>query len=68
MITYRTKEGDMVDAICYSHYGTSKDTTEAVYEANRDLADYGPRLPAGLLITLPERTVTTPESTVHLWE
>ena len=51
---YRTKEGDSVDYICWKFYVTSKNTTEAVLEANRNLADLGEILPAGLLITLPD--------------
>ena len=54
MIIYRTKEGDMVDAIAYRHYGHHVGTTEAILNANHGLADHGLSLPAGLLITLPE--------------
>lgn len=51
--TYRTVEGDVVDLIAFDHYGTSKGTIEAIYDANRGLADYGPILPGGIIITLP---------------
>jgi len=53
---YRTKEGDSLDAICFGYYGTtSHRQVETVLEANRalGLADIGPLLPAGLVITLP---------------
>ncbi|MEQ9132642.1 MAG: tail protein X [Salinisphaeraceae bacterium] len=51
--TYRTKAGDMVDEICWLHYGRSRGTMEIVLEANPGLAAYGPVLPAGVVITLP---------------
>ncbi len=66
MTTYRTIDGDMVDAICKAHYGR-EDMTVAVYEANPGLAALGPVLPKGVLIklpTVPERPVREP---VRLW-
>jgi phage tail protein X len=54
---YRTKEGESLDSICYNYYGTtSSGQVEATLEANRplNLPAYGPELPAGLIITLPE--------------
>lgn len=53
MVQYRTKDGDVVDDICYRQYGRSEYTPE-VYLANPGLAEYGPVLPAGLFIQLPE--------------
>ncbi len=50
---YRTKEGDVVDGICYQQYQRS-DLTPQIYEMNSALVDYGPVLPAGLFIELPE--------------
>lgn len=51
--TYRTQDGDMVDEICWLYYGRTRGTVERVLEANKGLADRGPILPAGVLITLP---------------
>ncbi|ROO27874.1 tail protein X [Salinisphaera orenii] len=51
--TYRTQDGDMVDEICWLYYGRTAGTVERVLAANKGLADAGPILPAGLLITLP---------------
>ena len=51
---YRTKEGDTVDYICWRFYGTSKNITEAVLEANTNLANADVELPANLLIELPD--------------
>ena len=67
-ILYRTKEGDMLDQICFNYYGsTLGGQVEATIEANRnlDLGQYV-TLPAGLLITLPVVAKRTAE-TVQLF-
>lgn len=48
---YRCKQGDVLDLICFEHYG-SEDYTEAVLEANHGLANYT-ELPFGRVIILP---------------
>jgi len=68
MIEYRTKTGDMIDAICHRYYGSQSGAVERVYEANRSLADYGPVLPSGLVIELPEMPVAETVKTVRLWD
>ena len=52
--TYTTKDGDMLDAICYNHYGFTDGAVETVYSEprNKHLAEYT-FLPAGLTIYLP---------------
>jgi|GEM_PF-1120273 len=50
---YRTKDGEVIDAICHRYYGRS-DATVQVYELNPGLGKWGPVLPAGLLIELPD--------------
>ena len=52
-ITLTTTDGDTIDEICHRHYGTTAGVTELVIEANPHLLAHGPRLPAGLTITLP---------------
>lgn len=47
-------QGDTVDAICWRHYGRTDGTVEAVLEANAGLADYGPVLPIGTVVCLPD--------------
>ena len=69
MAVYRTRDGDMVDAICRRYYGIESGTVEVVLEANPGLADYGAVLPAGILVELPElppsrKTIPT----VKLWD
>lgn len=65
---YRTKDGDVLDAICLEYY--NKDgMLEAVYEANTGLADHGPVLPSGVLVILPDAQEDAPEApTVRLWD
>lgn len=67
--SYITKDGDMVDEICWRHYGFSADVTEQVLDANRHLAFLPARLPSGIEITLP--AIDEPEPTagrVQLWD
>jgi phage tail protein X len=66
---YRTRTGDMIDAICFHYYdGMQSEAVELVYEANRGLADQGPVLPSGLIIELPELPAADATPTVKLWD
>lgn len=68
MIRYRTRDGDMLDAICRHYYGRESAVT-AVLEANRHLADYGPVLPPGVIIDLPELPDHEPGAgATRLWD
>ena len=67
---YICKQGDVLDAICYQHYGTEHGTTELVLNGNPSLCSYGTHLPHGLVIELPLLN-TNPETfaqQVSLWE
>lgn len=65
----RTEQHDTVDALCWRHYGRTAGVVEAVLDANPGLADRGPVLPSGLLVTLPELQATAPErQMVNLWD
>ncbi len=69
MATYVTSEGDVLDAVCWLHYGPRPGTFEAVLKANPGLADRGPVLPAGLRVELPDLEERPPQSgAVKLWE
>lgn len=68
MLTYRTKDGDMLDWICSKHYGRTSGAVEAVLEANPGLADLGPIYEAGTLIRLPMLPATESAATVKLWD
>ena len=66
---YRTKDGDTLDAICWTHYGQQAGAVEAVLETNPGLADSGTIFSAGVLIelpALPEPSQTI--QTVRLWD
>lgn len=71
MITYTTKQGDVLDAVVHRYHGTTAGAVEEVLEANRGLglADYGPVLPAGLVIQLPEMRKAEEMTTLtRLWD
>ncbi len=50
---YVTVDGDVLDHICWRHYGQEWTVTEVVLSANPGLADHGAGLPAGIVIHLP---------------
>lgn len=50
---YRTKDGDVLDQICYDHYETEQ-AVPTVLEANPSLADNGTVFSAGIEIILPD--------------
>lgn len=64
---YRTKAGDMLDAICHRYYKGRPQSTEAVLEANPGLAQLGAVLPEGLFIELPD-LAPVQKSRVSLWD
>lgn len=69
MTTYTSREGDTVDFIAWKFYGsTANRVTESVLEANPGLAAYGPELPAGVQISLPEIEAPAKTQGVKLWD
>lgn len=62
-----SQQKDTVDAICWKAYGTTA-MTEKVLMANPGLADYGPVLPVGLTVTLPEQDAFLEKPTLKLWD
>lgn len=55
MQTYKTQDGDVLDGLIYRIFGYCNDDALAqAYALNQNLADYGPVLPAGVTITLPD--------------
>ena len=66
---YRSKQGDVLDAICQKHYGDVPYSVEEVYAINTGLALLGPVLPSGVVIELPEPSdVQTTPATLRLWD
>ncbi|WP_296250297.1 tail protein X [Pseudomonas sp. UBA4194] len=69
MATTLAQQGDTVDLICWRIYGRTAGVTEAVLEANPGLADLGPVLPHGTLVTLPEVAPQAEQTQmVNLWD
>ena len=68
--TYKSRAGDVVDAIAWRYYGAcDSDILRRVLEANPGLADHGPVLPAGVLMTLPDiETPASEQKAVSLWD
>jgi len=54
MPSYSTKDGDVLDDICYRYYGASSEYTEAVLAANPILLKHDLILPSGITIELPD--------------
>ncbi|MBK1868243.1 tail protein X [Aestuariivirga sp. YIM B02566] len=67
-VIYRTKQGDMIDLICFRHYGRSSGAVEVVLEANRDLSQQPAVLPLGIEITLPDISPIPTPQPVRLWD
>ena len=66
MSTYRTKQGDVLDAICRELLG-DESHAPAVLAANPGLADLGPVYPAGVMISLPVVSSPVSSGTIKLW-
>ncbi len=67
MITYATKDGDVLDAICFKYYGSTSGVVEKVLEENRHLAELGAIFAAGVKIILPDLTQEEETESVKLW-
>lgn len=66
--TICAQQSDTVDLLCWRHYGRTAGVTEAVLEANPGLADLGPILPHGTLVTLPDAPPQAEQpNMVNLW-
>jgi phage tail protein X len=69
---YLTRQYDILDDVAFRYYGdTDRRIVERVLEANRaiGLADYGPVMPPGLTIFLPDRDPEPPTETLtRLWD
>lgn len=63
---YLTKDGDMLDAICFALLGSERHLP-AVLQANPHLADLGPVYAAGVSITVPEVSAPVVAGQVRLW-
>lgn len=66
--TVVTKAGDIVDQLTLAAYGRTAATTEAVLDANPQLAGLGPVLPRGVLVLLPDLVLPQTAAEVKLWD
>jgi phage tail protein X len=67
-VQYLTKDGDVLDLICWNYYGVTKSVVEKVLRRNRPLlTTYQAILPAGLVIVLPQITLPVAEG-FKLWD
>ncbi|MBV0900076.1 MAG: tail protein X [Wolbachia endosymbiont of Fragariocoptes setiger] len=64
---YCAKEGEMIDLICWRHYGFNSGAVEIVLKANHGLAEYS-ILPAGLKIKLPIIKEPLKKSVLKVWD
>lgn len=62
-----TQQGDTLDILCLRYYGRTQGVVETVLAANPGLAEYGPILPHGTTVNLPEVEVAAVKETVNLW-
>ncbi|MBF0304200.1 MAG: tail protein X [Alphaproteobacteria bacterium] len=69
MTRYRTKDGDVLDRLCWKHYGRRTGAVEAVLAANPGLADLmTPTFAAGVIIELPDLPPAPRRSVISLWD
>lgn len=64
----RAQQGDTLDALVWRHYGRTAGVVEATLDANPGLAELGPILPHGTLITLPDLPPPALQRLVQLWD
>ena len=67
VMTYQTREGDMLDDICWRYY-ERVDVVIDVLDANPGLAEYGAILPKGIMILLPEIEIGEAIESIGLWD
>lgn len=69
MSTVRSRDGDTVPLILWLALNRNDDEAEeALYALNPGLEQYGPVLPAGVKIKLPELSAPAPAKVVNVWD
>lgn len=67
--TVRARQYDTVDAICHRAFGRTAGVTERTLALNPGLAEFGPVLPHGTPVRLPEVTPQPSRApSVQLWD
>ncbi len=67
VVKYRCQQNEVIDGIVYKHYG-SYDMLLAVLDANPNLADQGPLIDSGTMVTLPAIESPVAETSIVLWD
>ena len=66
---YIAGEGDTVDFIAWKFYGTQDArVVEQLLDANPGVADLGPELPGGTVLTMPDISTTAQLQGKRLWD
>jgi len=66
MSTYRTLDGDMLDAIAHRELGAAAQVVD-ILAINPHLSAQPPQLPGGLLIVLPAPRAPQTSGRIRLW-
>lgn len=64
----RAQQGETLDLIINRHYGYTAGITEQVLTLNPRLAELGPILPMGTIITLPDAPTQAAAPLIQLWD
>lgn len=66
---YHSKQGDTVDSIAWDIYERQEPQLIAgILDANPGLAEFGPLLPAGLRLAIPDAPAAETVAGVRLWD
>jgi len=68
MLEYVTVGDQMLDEICYRHYGSEVGTVEWVLGLNPHLAHLPLILPEGTVLFLPEKREDSTKKEIKLWD
>jgi phage tail protein X len=64
-----SKAGDSVGLLAHLHLGRDDDETEeAIYDSNPGLAKYGPVLPSGVTVLIPDMPEAPLAKAVNIWD
>ncbi|MEI7377230.1 tail protein X [Dickeya chrysanthemi] len=61
-------QDDVLDALCYRYYGRTQGIVETVMQSNPGIADFGPLLPHGTVVILPDINVSDSQESINIWE
>ena len=66
---YRASDGDTIDLIAWRRYGRQDQVIiNLILSANPEIADFGPVIPGGLVVVLPDPPVASTSQGVRLWD